>query len=899
MTEQPPRVFISYAQESDAHARWVLGLAARLRKDGLDAWIDQYEQFPPKGWRPWMTEQIERAHWVLVICTEDYKKRFDGNAPASVGRGVRWESQHITQELYDRKFHNTRFVPVLPPAGDEHCIPIPLKDYQKFRLDDEYEALYRLLTAQPSTPAPVLGKIRHLPPLSVPEVIDAEPPRIPNPYPGLAAFTPEGRRFFFGRDEDTAKAVKRLLQTRLISVVGRSGTGKSSLVAAGVFPALRDRQAAVGYLRFKPEANPFRQFVEALDRILPEERARIGGPRADRLLELLERDPSKIIRDYLPKLNPPILVLADQFEELFTQTPAETAEQFHGFFDCLLETDNFYMALTLRSEFMHRLMGWLGGERFANSLIPLDPISGEDRLRAIICRPAEDSGVTVQPALVSALIQDAHSMAGALPLLAMSLERLFERQGMTLEAYDAMGRLKSVVESAAAAIDEAVEGNPELERACERLFGALATVVDDLPARRAAEVAPLRADPHQSELVEALRAQGFIADPDAAHIELAHETLLTHWPRLRQWCERYSNHLSLRRQAEQAAHDWQKARNRETAEGARSHLLRWGWELQKPALEALLVLNHLLADEAPDFRDAGIAAWRVLEKRLNEPLRSFLDPEPLRLLAELETDATTHQRCEEVGLRLNQMGDLRRGVGLDAGGIPDIAWIDIPAGEVTLETGGLFPVRPFRMARYPVTWGQYRAFLEAEDGYRNRCWWSNPRNKEDEPGELRWAFTNYPAVNVSWYDAVAFCRWMTEKLRLPAEQRVRLPTEWEWQWVAEAGAERREYPWGSEWLTTRANSGESGVGRTVAVGLYPLGAPKPWPVMDLAGNVWEWCLNEQGANTQLTGNANRVLRGGSWLGTPWSCRAAFRDYSTPDHRHDSIGFRVCCGAPIE
>lgn len=177
MTQTPPRVFISYAHEPDAKgatgerldvASWVLALAQRLRGDGVDAWIDRYEAFPPQGWRPWMTEQIEHADRVLLVCTEEYQRRFDGGAPGEVGRGVRWESQHITQQLYDHKFRNTRYVPVLPPGGDERFIPLPLKDYRKFHLDGEYEALYRLLTDQHDTPAPVLGQIRRLAPLAVP-----------------------------------------------------------------------------------------------------------------------------------------------------------------------------------------------------------------------------------------------------------------------------------------------------------------------------------------------------------------------------------------------------------------------------------------------------------------------------------------------------------------------------------------------------------------------------------------------------------------------------------------------------------------------------------------------------------------------------------------------------------
>lgn len=185
MIDRPPRVFISYAQETeDDHSAWVLALANRLRDDGVEAVIDRYIRWPAKGWRPWASEQIEKADWVLVVCTEEYWKQFNGKAAAgSSRRGVRWESQHITQALYDDKFSDKRFVPVLPPAGDEDFIPLPLKDYRNFRLDDQYDDLYRLLTDQPAPPAPKVGKLRHLPPLPVPvpEAFKPEPRAIATP----------------------------------------------------------------------------------------------------------------------------------------------------------------------------------------------------------------------------------------------------------------------------------------------------------------------------------------------------------------------------------------------------------------------------------------------------------------------------------------------------------------------------------------------------------------------------------------------------------------------------------------------------------------------------------------------------------------------------------------------
>ena len=722
-----------------------------------------------------MSAQIEAADWVLVVCTTEYLQRFDGNAPPGIGRGVRWESQHITQQLYDHKFRNKRFVPVLPPGAVETSIPFPLKDFRSFRLDDEYEALYRLLTDQPATPAPELGPLRRLPPVPVPTVADPAPAadsadapeQIANPYPGLAAFTPEQHEVFFGREADTARVLAKLGETGFASIVGGSGTGKSSLVGAGVVPALRDSEPKTGYLRFKPQADPLRQLAEAIDRALPEEKLALGKPRLERLREALETAPTSVIDEHLLPLGRPLLVFCDQFEELFTQTPPDRADTFRTVFEALRQCERLRLLLTLRSEFMSRLMDWLGGEIFHSALLPLDPISDDARLRDIITGPANKAGVDVEPELLTELLPAARDLRGALPLLALALERLFDDRdpqlGLTLNAYRGMGGLAGIVESAAAPIDEAIDADPTLQAASEKLFAALATVKDDLPTRRTAASAPLRVEA-TATLLDALRSQGFVTDPDPEHVELAHETLLLNWPRLGRWCERYADKLTLRRQAEHAAQEWARAdRNARPGSGpAQASLQSWGWERQRQALLALLALDRRDPIPDPNFRDPGIDAWRALEDHLAEPLLSFLRPEPLTLLAELESDETPHDRREDIGRRLNQMGDPRPGVGLDASGLPEFVWIDIPAGTVTLETDDkpTFPVAPFRIARYPVTWGQYRAFLEAEDGYRDPRCWSAELVQEDQPGGLVWLLNNHPAINVSWHDAMAYCHWL-------------------------------------------------------------------------------------------------------------------------------------------
>src|SRR5262249_16933272 len=177
---------------------------------------------------------------------------------------------------------------------------------------------------------------------------------------------------------------------------------------------------------------------------------------------------------------------------------------------------------------------------------------------------------------------------------------------------------------------------------------------------------------------------------------------------------------------------------------------------------------------------------------------------------------TTDFRRAEIGDRLDTIGDPRPGVGLRLDGLPDIVWCEIPGGKIKLEAiKGALVVKPFAIAKYPITYQQYRAFLKGPQGYRDERWWTDLEH-EKTPGEQVRPAGNCPADSVSWYDAMAYCRWLSE--RLGAE--IRLPTEWEWQQAATGGRPDYEYPWGPEWIDGCANTGENRVGRTTPAGMY-------------------------------------------------------------------------------
>lgn len=181
----------------------------------------------------------------------------------------------------------------------------------------------------------------------------------------------------------------------------------------------------------------------------------------------------------------------------------------------------------------------------------------------------------------------------------------------------------------------------------------------------------------------------------------------------------------------------------------------------------------------------------------------------------------------------------------------------------------------FQIGQYPITNAQYRRFVDAGGYDKSQSWWTPKAIKEIEQFTNVWpAAPRYwddgdfnhgtqPVVGVSWYEAMAYCAWLSEEwgrqdILDKRKYVVRLPTEAEWQWAA-AGPAKRSYAWGEQFDAWRTNSTESNLNRTTPVHMYPDGATPPgaWAeqVWDLCGNVWEWCLDDAEFGKRLRGGA--------------------------------------------
>ncbi len=447
-----------------------------------------------------------------------------------------------------------------------------------------------------------------------------------NPYKGLRAFREGDADDFFGRDELIDRLLERLEievpEDRFLAVVGPSGSGKSSVVKAGLMPRLR--QGALPdsdnwfISEMFPGANPLVELEAALLRVA------VNPPES--LRQQLSEDEEGLLRAIkriLPAGDEIELVLViDQFEELFTQVEDEAARVhfLNSLRAALLDPQSrMRVIVTIRADFYDRPLQYEAlGELMRRRTEVVLPLSATDLGHAIL-GPVKRIGMTLEPGLTQTIIDDVGEQPGTLPLLQYALTELFERRRgriLTLQTYHDIG---GVTGALARRADELYHGADSAgQEAIRQLFLRLVTLgegTEDTRRRvRRSEIGGTEAMDRVIEIYGQYRLLTFDRDPVTRRptVEVAHEALIRTWERLHEWIEASRDDLRIQRRLTAATAEWEASgRNRDyLASGARlTQFEEWSeaTELTQNEAERNFLETSLREEAAQRARDEAVA----------------------------------------------------------------------------------------------------------------------------------------------------------------------------------------------------------------------------------------------------------------------------------------------------
>ena len=636
----------------------------------------------------------------------------------------------------------------------------------------------------------------HTPAVMLP-ASSAEPPLWPvSPFPGLRAFTDKDAPIFFGRGYEVDGLIRKLADPdiRFIAVVGASGSGKSSLVWAGLIPRLqagaieanphwtwvRFTPGEVGDNPFMALAASFKQTLEAHGRQPREVAAELHqdvGRWEEWVRMVLEDKPERT----------ELLLFIDQFEELFMLVAEPYRESFIALLAAAAKTPQVHIVATLRADFYAACVQPLLADLLRNGSYPLEA-PGAGALYEMITQPAARAGLTFADGLVERILDDTGTEPGALALLAFALAELYNTKTadscLTWVAYQSFNGVQGAIAKQAEDTFNTLE--KDSQAALGDIFRELIKLDErGVATRRRAVRCQVSRSPATERLIDRFTNARLLvtSGKNEPTVEVAHEALLMNWPKLRKWIEENQEDLHLLSLLRRDAAEWD--RNHQEVEYC------WPDKRLKQARQMA----------------------RLLKPDLTAVEELFLTAVQNRLVGELNDPTTHFQKRVEIGSRLAEIGDCRPGVGLQQNGLPDLLWIKIP-GTAAVRDSPLFSlfdglrlgsgVKPdykseenekwstdnklleitnFELAVYPLTVAQFQPFLD-QSGYQEDRYWSRAGRhwRDREPrktmpaywNDPTWTLPNHPVVGISWYEAEAYCNWLNEQLQLPSGT-IRLP----------------------------------------------------------------------------------------------------------------------------
>ena len=548
-------VFLSYnSQEKEA----VLRIAERLKKEGINPFLDKWHLIPGDPWMEALEKALDDSQTCAVFIGPN------GISP--------WENEEmraaINQRVTDPE-QAFRVIPVLLPGADRGIrgrLPIFLKrtTWVEFResIDDE-EALKLLIAG-----------IRGIAPI---DLEDAATYHGVNPYRGLRIFDEEHAPFFFGRKAITGWLVDFLRTSQFLAVIGPSGSGKSSLVRAGLIPQLKngaiDGSEDWTYCVLNPHIHPLDSLAKALRKLYsPSQNPPVLSELSKGFLNnarTLFLEGTAIAEEAKSER---LVITIDQFEEIFTLCKDDAErERFieNLIYASSIENSRVTIILTMRADFYGKCAQYPDlADRITDTQMLVNPLTN-DELRESIELPAVLCGLDIEKGLTEAIVRDADEEPGALPLLQHALFELYNRSSdgkLTIEGYRAIGGLKGSIAKRAEAIYESLDA--EKQKVMQQVMLNLITPGEGTEdTRRRATLADLKIPDATPAITEDVIST--LADNDARLItttgesgseeriiEVAHEALIRSWGRLQDWIESDREFLTWRTKLRTTIDEW-------------------------------------------------------------------------------------------------------------------------------------------------------------------------------------------------------------------------------------------------------------------------------------------------------------------------------------------------------
>jgi hypothetical protein len=678
--------FLSHNSRDKPAVEVIQGLLERGNPERGDrpipCWFDKHDLRSQGTWMSQLEDAVATCGAAVVFYGPD------GHGPVH-----KYEVELLLKRaMYEQGRDAIRLVLVLLPGAQQSAIQgfISLHMWADFRngLDDA-AALQRLR-------AFILGE--------APKSGPGDDPKVPKPeiepYRGLEPFEGQHAIYFFGRDDEIKKLCGRLQEWPFTAVIGGSGSGKSSIVRAGLQTELATKErpalAHTATITVRPGSSPIRALADQVAASLPDPSATV----TERLKLVEDFDQQfrtgsdkllNVLRSLFPKDDQHILLVIDQFEELFTHSsdnrsaePSEPGSSTSGsqqtqFVELLAavaksQLDRLRIVITLRADFFDRCLSLPTLKSLIENRTLLLGKLSDDALRTVIEKPANEVMAYFEKGLVARILKDVENQNGSLPLLQHALKELWEQRHfgfLTDHAYDQTGGVEVALKKRANATLQNL--NPDQRELAKNIFLRLTTLgegVSDTRRRvRKAELYPEKADPHVIDVVLkdlSSQANRLIVTNDDGTVEVTHEALIQRWDTLKGWLAENRDDKRLHDRLRDAANEWADPQH-----GRDSSYL---WEGGRLDLAEKFDQSHpnMLTALEREFLGASLAKREHAKSQKEEAEREKLRQQEAltkaeaaraRLAEEKEAEARVNTAKQS---RLKQVGFLVAGVALCA-----------------------------------------------------------------------------------------------------------------------------------------------------------------------------------------------------------------------------------------